>query len=186
MRQILTSNPSSGASANPLGTVGLWLPQLHGVVPDNATSVLGTANNQEFAIQFISPVSIALGHVSIVVGTGLAGAKFGIAVYDVTGNTVLARADAIDVSASGVKRVALNVTLNLQANVAYWIGWTITSSITVTLDNTLMASNFSSLQNQAVIRCGLCSTLAAGGICNSTIGTVTNSQIRIPSMFFEN
>jgi hypothetical protein len=156
-------------------------------VPSAAESntVFGAANTQQ-SVQFISNQNITLGHVSVRLTTGLAGALMGVAIYDVTGTIELAKADSFSVAPGvvGPIRIALNKSLTLSESVGYWLSWTCTDNATVAVTNFLMSTQWQGVYNAGIVRSGT-SGATSGGACNPTLGAVTSATLRIPLFIFD-
>lgn len=149
-----------------------------------STTTFGNANTQE-CVQFLMDYQITVDHVTVYIGTGKSGATMGIAIYNAAGTTQLAYANGFSVASSNTQvRTALNTSVTLQANTAYWLAWTCTDGSTVSCTNFLMSTNWQGVYNAGSVRSGNGSS-TTGGNTNTTIGTVTSTQLRIPLMFFD-
>lgn len=157
--------------------------------PSSAESLtaFGAANTEQ-VVKFICNQNITLGHVAFFLGTGVAAALMGIALYDATGLVKLSAADAVSVAGSTtVLRPALSTVINLLQDTAYWLGWTCTSNA-VTISNFLMGATpagWGGIYNAGAIRSGTSGTATAGGVTNANIGVVTGAQLRIPDFTFD-
>jgi hypothetical protein len=156
-------------------------------VPSSAesTTTFGTANTQE-EVFFVMNVTFLVSNVTVYIGTGVAATTMGIAIYNAAGTTKLTAADAFSVASSNTQvRTALSSSITLQAGTAYWLAWTNTNSTTLTCDNFLMSASWQATYNAGAIRSGNSGTATTGGATNSTIGTVSSAQLRIPLMIFD-
>ncbi len=111
----------------------------------------------------------------------------GIAIYSADGSTELAKADSFNVfnGTPGALRNALSASVTLYAGKTYWIAWTATTATTLTCDNYLMTTPWQACYCAGAVRVGTSVTATSGGKCNSTLGTITNVQIRLPVMIFD-
>ena len=169
------------------GTPALQLPT--GIIPSSGetTSTFGTANTQE-CIEFVMSETMTFGHVTVQIGAGgPAGCVMGIAIYSADGLTELAKADAfpVDTSHTLTQRIALSAPVTLYAGKTYWIAWTCTAATQVTCLNYLISAPWQSAYCASAVRVGNSGTATSGGKCNSTLGTITNVQIRLPVMIFD-
>ena len=187
MSDFIIQNVPGGGVVASSANAGICLPFTN-FVPSAAesTSVFGAANTQE-EIQFISTQTITLGHVTVVIGTGVAAATMGIAIYNAAGTTKLGAADgfSVDTGHTGAQRNSLNQSVTLSQGGVYWLAWTATTGTTLTCVNFLMSVNFQAGYNAGATRSGTSGTGTSGGNTNSTIGTVSSAQLRIPLMIFD-
>lgn len=168
------------------GTPALQLPT--SIIPSagDTTAVFGTANTQQ-CIEFVMSDTMTFGHVTVYIGTGVTSATMGVAIYSADGSTELAKADSfsVDTSHTGAQRIALSTSVTLYAGKTYWIAWTATTATTLTCQNYLMTVAWQAAYCAGAVRVGNSGTATSGGKCNSTLGTITNTQIRLPVMIFD-
>ena len=168
------------------GTPALQLPTSILPSASESTSAFGTANTQQ-AIEFVMSDTMTFGHVTVYIGTGVTSATMGIAIYSADGSTELAKADSfsVDTSHTGAQRIALSASVTLYAGKTYWIAWTATTATTLTCLNYLQSVSWQAAYCAGAVRVGNSGTATSGGKCNSTLGTITNTQIRLPVMIFD-
>lgn len=188
MSKLITgSSPSSSSGSAPVtNNPGIWLPggttQL--LQTADSASIFGAANTESL-MQFVQAYTITVGHVTFSIGVGLAAAKFGVAINSGDGLTKITAADAVDVSAAGVKRVALSSQVTLTQGTTYWLGWVCTDAATVTIQNLLLTNLQQTIQNNAIVRQGRSGTATVGGVTLANIGVVAAAQSRVPLFWFD-
>jgi len=169
------------------GTPGIILPPI-GMTGNGSNSVFGAANREQF-IQFVMPVTMTVGHVTVSIGTGVAGALMGIAIYNADGSTRLVSANgfSVDTGHTGAQRIAFDsaATVTLYRGTTYWIGWTATTSTTLTLDQYLPSTATAASYNAGTIRMASSSTATSNGVTLTTVNNLSGAQQRIPIMVFD-
>jgi hypothetical protein len=185
-QQLQASSPSPSSANLIITTGGVFLPwgleEL--AMSTSSATICGAANVQEEA-EFISPINITLGHVTIRIGTGVAASLGGIALYDALGTTKLTAKDAFSCAVAGIFRLALSASLTLLANTKYWLAWTFTDSTTLTIFNLLQSPEINSVKNAGQVRSGNSNIATVGGVTGATIGAPVAAQVRVPTLFFD-
>jgi hypothetical protein len=186
VRMRRTIDASSPPSSPVLNNAGVWLPfGTTSLQLVDANTIQGAPNQEQF-YQFVQPYTITIGHVTFAIGTGLAGSLFGVALYSGDGTQKLTAADGVSTATAGNKRPALSSVITLIADATYWIGWTGTDNVTVTILNFLESTFQASIRNQSVTRSGRSTTATAGGVTLATVNNViAGVQLRIPEFYFD-
>jgi hypothetical protein len=161
---------------------GTYYPNIFGA--DGANVLIG-ANNQLRAIQMVMPATQTVNEVTVDVTTGVAASTYDFCIYSATGTTLLASTGGFSTASTAITKKALTGSVTLNANTLYWFAWTGTDS-TVQFENQLPSAAFSSTFNGgSTARMGTSGTASSGGVCPSSLGTITGAQIRIPLAFFD-
>lgn len=188
-KRIQFTSPSSGAASPVSNNPGILLPWGTQQISAASGNTIQGAVNQQQQLHFVSPITIALGHVTFFIGTPNAAGLFGVSLYSGDGLTKLSAADGVslNVAANSAVRAALSAGITLQANIDYWLGWTCNDGTTATFSNYLdVAARIGLYNTGGVLRYGRNTTDAtAGGVTLSSIRNTVSTQLRIVDLFFD-